>query len=154
MLHSVNWDDLRFLLALARRGSLTAAAAELGVNHSTVSRRVRTLEETVAARLFDKLPEGYVPTATGEELIVVAERIEAEIHGVDRSVSGRDERLSGLLRFTTTDAIASLHARDIAAFQRSYPGIDLEAAVERIIRAVKRPHVVIAPGMRPDKIER
>src|SRR5690606_10345070 len=62
-----NWDDLRVFLAVARAGSLSGAARSLGVNHSTVFRRIGAFERALEVRLFDRLPGGYVLTAAGEE---------------------------------------------------------------------------------------
>ena len=63
-----NWDDLRVFLALAREGTLTTAARSLGVSHPTVSRRVAVLERQIGARLFERLPDRFVPTSAGEKL--------------------------------------------------------------------------------------
>ncbi len=63
-----NWDDLRVFLTLAREGTLTTAAKALGVSHPTVSRRVQALEQQIGARLFERLPDRFVPTSAGEEL--------------------------------------------------------------------------------------
>jgi DNA-binding transcriptional LysR family regulator len=71
-----NWDDLRIFLALARGGTLTTAAKALGVSHPTVSRRVQALEKQIGARLFDRLPDRFVPTGAGEELLADSEAME------------------------------------------------------------------------------
>ena len=64
-----NWDDLRIFLSLAREGTLTTAARALGVSHPTVARRVQALEKQIGARLFERLPDRFVPTAAGAELL-------------------------------------------------------------------------------------
>ena len=71
-----NWDDLRIFLALARGGTLTTAAKALGVSHPTHSRRVQVLEKQIGARLFDRLPDRFVPTSAGEELLADTEAME------------------------------------------------------------------------------
>ncbi|HYR66971.1 MAG TPA: LysR family transcriptional regulator, partial [Reyranella sp.] len=63
-----NWDDLRVFLTLAREGTLSTAAKALGVSHPTVSRRVQALEQQIGARLFERLPDRFVPTSAGEDL--------------------------------------------------------------------------------------
>src|SRR6266704_1679871 len=73
----IDWDDVRYFLAVARGGSVRAAAAHLGVNHSTVLRRIAQLEERLGAHLFEKLPSGYRLTAAGEEVLELADRMEA-----------------------------------------------------------------------------
>ncbi|WP_244434159.1 LysR family transcriptional regulator [Azospirillum sp. B506] len=105
MISGSSWDDLRYLLAVARHGSLSAAARVLGVNHSTVLRRVTALEEAMGARLFDKLPGGYVLTAAGDEMQRVAQKMEEDLAAANRLLSGRDTRISGSLRVTTVDIL-------------------------------------------------
>ena len=131
MLSSSNWDDLRFLLAVARHGSLSAAARVLGVNHSTVLRRVTALEQTMGARLFDKMPGGYVLTAAGDEMHRVAQKMEEDLAAANRLLSGRDTRISGSLRVTTVDILTLyILPRHVAAFRRLHPElrVDLVAA--------------------------
>ena len=64
----IDWDDVRYFLAVARGGSVRAAAERLGVNHSTVLRRIAQLEERLGAQMFEKLPSGYRLTTAGEEV--------------------------------------------------------------------------------------
>ena len=70
----IDWDDVRYFLAVARGGSVRAAAERLGVNHSTVLRRVALLEERLGAHMFEKLPSGYRLTAAGEEVLELADQ--------------------------------------------------------------------------------
>ena len=76
----IDWDDVRYFLAVARGGSVRAAAERLGVNHSTVLRRVAQLEERLGAHMFEKLPSGYRLTAAGEEVLELAVQMEASSH--------------------------------------------------------------------------
>jgi len=122
-----DWDDLRFFLAVARKGSIRGAAALLEVNHSTVSRRIDAFEKKLGARLFERLPSGYFMTHAGEGMRQSAESIEAEFHAIDRRVVGRDAKPSGLLRVTLLDAMAQkLLMPDIVQFNRAHSGIELE----------------------------
>lgn len=125
-----DWDDLRIFLAVARQGSLSAAARSLAVNHSTVLRRINGLEAALGVRLFERLPAGYVATAAGEDLLSSAARIEEEVAGVGRRLSGRDVELRGPLRVTTIDILA-IHVlpRHIAAFRAAYPKVRLELVI-------------------------
>ncbi len=124
-------NDLGTVLAVARGGSLSAAARALGVNHSTVSRRLAALEAACGQTLFRRLNRGYVATPAGESLIEAAERLEAELQGLERQLSGRDIRLSGTLRLTAPDDFANhLLAPLLAGFQRAFPGILLELVVD------------------------
>ncbi|MRX51351.1 LysR family transcriptional regulator [Paracoccus sp. S-4012] len=125
-----NWDDLRLFLAVARAGTLSGAAREIGVNHSTVFRRIGAFEEALGVRLFDRLPNGYALTAAGEAMQESALRVEAEIAALDRRVTGQDLRLSGVVRITTVDMLAQgLLPRHLLAFLRAYPGIEVELTV-------------------------
>ena len=72
---ALEWDDLRYVLAVAEAGSLAGAARELRVNHSTVLRRIAAFEQQLALRLFERLPTGYVLPAGGEELVAAARSI-------------------------------------------------------------------------------
>src|SRR5688500_700479 len=97
------WDALRSFLAVARHRSLQGAARAIGVNHSTMFRRLNTLEARLGVRLFDRSPRGYALTAAGEHMLASAERVEDEILGLERRLLGGDVRLAGSLRVTTTD---------------------------------------------------
>src|SRR4051794_23388242 len=87
----IDWDDVRYFLAVAREGSVRAAAERLGVNHSTVLRRVAQLEERLGAQMFEKLPSGYRLTAAGEEVLEFAEQMEASSNRLETQIFGRDQ---------------------------------------------------------------
>ena len=101
-----NWDDLKMFVAVAQAGSLTAAAEALGVNQSTVSRRINSFEKELDVRLFERFSTGYVLTAEGEELLYRARRIEEEMYAIDRHVMGKNIALSGPIRVTSSLVIA------------------------------------------------
>ncbi len=103
----LDWDDLRFFLAVARVGSLSAAAKELHVAQSTVGRRLASLEASLDVRLLNRTPDGYVPTLAGRDVRQQAERVEAEARALERIVGGRDTRLAGQVRVTCAETIAS-----------------------------------------------
>jgi DNA-binding transcriptional LysR family regulator len=122
-----DWNDLRGFLAITRHGSLQGAARTLGVNHSTVFRRLNALEARLGVRLFDRSPRGYALTAAGEHMLACAERVEDEILGLERRLLGGDVRLAGTLRVTTTDTLVhGLLGPHLRAFQAAYPEIELE----------------------------
>ncbi len=125
----MDWDNLRYFLAVARKGSIRAAAADLAVNHSTVARRISSFEKQLGVRLFERLPNGYVLTAAGEEMMKSAQHIEDEVVKLDRKVIGRDAQLNGVLRVTMPTVLAThLLMPDISAFTKLYPNIHLEMA--------------------------
>lgn len=125
------WDDLQTFLAIARHGTLSAAARSLGVQQTTMGRRLAALETRAGAHLLDKTPKGFVPTATGEAILGNAERIEAEILSVERRITGRDIRLEGTVRVTTVEILAvELLTPSFAAFHAKHPGITIELSSE------------------------
>src|SRR4030088_3608741 len=103
----IDWDDVRYFLAVARGGSVRAAAKRLGVNHATVLRRIAQLEERLGARMLEKLPSGYRLTAAGEEVLELANQMEASSHQLETRVFGRDQSVRGVLRVTLAPALAS-----------------------------------------------
>jgi DNA-binding transcriptional LysR family regulator len=121
----MNWDDLRFVLALSRHRTLNRAAQALGATHTTVARRLRGLESTLGNRLFDATEDGYVATAAGLHVIAAAERTEAELLTLEARVFGGDAKLEGSLRVTTMDILFRQHAPVFASFLARFPGIDL-----------------------------
>ncbi len=125
----LDWDDLHTVLAIARSGTAAAAAERLGVHASTVFRRLNAMERQHGVRFFERLPDGYVPTAAGEEVCAAAEKVEAEIAVLGRRLSGRDLRPSGTVRVTTTDTLVGLISADLGGFRRAYPEIDLQMNV-------------------------
>lgn len=122
----MNWDDIRVLTAVARAGSLTEGAKALRVNPTTVTRRLRALEEAAGTALLKKWKHGVILTPAGEDMARVGEEIEEGVHALDARIRGRDARIEGRLRVTTTDLLVRPWLEDFAAFQRANPGIDLE----------------------------
>ena len=123
----LDWDDLRFFLTLVRHGSLSSAAKVLHVSQSTVGRRLNSLEATLAVRLLNRTPDGYVPTLAGEEVREKAERLEAEALSLERDVTGRDIRLRGLVRVTCAETMAAhLLAPSFASLHARHPDIMIE----------------------------
>lgn len=123
----LDWDDLRFFLAVARRGSLSAAAADLHVAQSTVGRRLASLEASLGVRLLNRTPDGYVPTLAGLSVREKAERLEAEAHSLERNVGGQDSRLAGLVRVTCAESIAShILAQCFGSLHTTHPDIRIE----------------------------
>lgn len=123
----LDWDDLRFFLSIVRHGNLSAAAKELRVAQSTVGRRLLSLEASLGVRLLDRTPQGYVATLAGDEVLVKAKRLEEEALSLERDVSGRDQRLSGSVRVTCAEGVAShIVAPAIASLHKKHPDILVE----------------------------
>jgi DNA-binding transcriptional LysR family regulator len=123
----IDWDDVRYFLAVARGGSVRAAAGRLGVNHATVLRRIAGLEARLGAQMFEKLPSGYRLTDAGEEVLELANQMEASSHQLETRVFGRDQSVRGLLRVTLAPTLAThLLMPDLAEFARLHPDIELD----------------------------
>jgi DNA-binding transcriptional LysR family regulator len=130
----IAWDDLRYVLAVADAGSLAGAARNLGVNHTTVLRRVGAFEKRLGLRLFERLPTGYVLTAGGEEFIAAARHVDDTVTSLERKLAGQDLRLSGSVRVTTTDTLmGSILPEILAEFRAAHPGIDIEVVLSNLM---------------------
>lgn len=101
----MNWDDLKIVLALARAGTLAGAARTLGVDATTVGRRIAAIEGALRAHLFDKLSSGYVLTDTGHLAVTLAEKVERATQAFQNEVEGTDQQIEGRVRLTGLDAI-------------------------------------------------
>lgn len=122
-----NWDDIRFFLAVCREGSLSGAGKVLGVNHTTVLRRINALEHHLNTRLFDRDADGYGMSQTAEQMFRLAEDMEQRAQAIDREVFGRDAELSGPLTLTTPYDFANrVLVPHLARFKQEYPLIDLD----------------------------
>ena len=102
-----DWNDARYFLAIARGRSLSAAGRSLAVQQSTVGRRLAALEASLGARLFDRTPDGYLPTQAGEALLARAERMEDEALSAERELLGREGRIAGVVRLTAPQAFGN-----------------------------------------------
>lgn len=148
-----SWDDARYLLAVHRNSSLSAAAVQLGVNQSTVSRRLRALEEELGVRVFVETAKGFVASPLGESLIDHATRMEESALALERVARGGDARFTGTVRLTSADTLsvrvvapllADLHAR--------YPGLDLELLADtRTFSLTRREADIAIRTMKPEE---
>lgn len=131
---SLDWDDLRHALAIGAAGSLAGAARALGVNHTTVLRRLDALEARLGSRLFDRQRRGYQPTEAGLALLEQARHMAARADEVERQVLGRDRELTGALRVTTAFVVMDhLLPQPLADFARAYPGIEVEVVENAVL---------------------
>jgi DNA-binding transcriptional LysR family regulator len=126
--HRVDWDDLRYVLALSRHRTLSRAGSALKATHTTVARRIRAIERELGVRLFTQSPEGYSVTSAGREVADVAERTEGELLAMEARVLRRDAQLSGGLRVSTMDMLFRVHHAAFSSFIERYPGVELTVA--------------------------
>jgi len=122
----VDWNDLRYFLAVRRAGTLAGAARALKVEHSTVSRRLTALEESLGARLFLRGPEGFSPTPAGDRLLPLAESMEAAVVAIDRQVSGGDERVEGTVRLTASEVFSGFVVKRLGRLRERHPDLVVE----------------------------
>lgn len=101
----MHWDDLRYVLAVHRAGTLAGAARTLKISHVTVFRRIEAIEKDLGARLFDRKQHGYVPTALAEEFLRQAEQVEEQILAMERGILRQDSQIHGTVRIAATDTI-------------------------------------------------
>ncbi|MEZ2129836.1 MULTISPECIES: LysR family transcriptional regulator [unclassified Sinorhizobium] len=123
----LDWEDVRIFIALARHGSLSAAARALSVNHATVSRRISSLERSLGEKLIERRPDGYVLTLAGNRVLTAANDMETAAASLSRG--GADDRPKGLVRISATPGLTHgfLVAR-LASLVTQYSGLDLELA--------------------------
>jgi DNA-binding transcriptional LysR family regulator len=136
----LDWNDLRHFLAIARHGSTIAAAKALGVNQSTVHRRLSELERQLGRRLVERHPSGYRLTAVGEELRPLAERVETAVQDLERRALSSDADLVGTVRVTCPETVGYRMMKTplLDAFRTRYPGLRIELLmVDRVLDLAK-----------------
>ncbi|MFL0810352.1 MAG: LysR family transcriptional regulator [Agarilytica sp.] len=123
----MKWDDVKVFLAVARAGSVSGAGRQLRLQHTTVSRRLRAMEDKLGVRLIERVKGGYGLTPAGEDLKEAGERIEKEVLGVEAVLLGQDQHLKGPLRVTVINHMAyALLMPMFARFSENYPAIELQ----------------------------
>jgi DNA-binding transcriptional LysR family regulator len=135
-----DWDDLRYVLAVARGGSLAGAAKVLRVDPSNVHRRLVAFEQRLSVRLFERLRDGYHPTPQGETLIEAARRIEAEALAAQRHVQGTELAVSGLVRVSTSELLGLyLLPPLLRSFASVHPEVEVELSIDnRLVDLARR----------------
>jgi DNA-binding transcriptional LysR family regulator len=133
-----NWDDLRVFLALTREGTLVKTAKALGVSHPTVSRRVQALEQQIGARLFERLPDRFVPTAAGETLLADTEAMEKAALSINRRSAGLSDTVSGVVRLSAGEAMAVLVARHLPWLRARLKQIEFEVVESHTLANLSR----------------
>jgi DNA-binding transcriptional LysR family regulator len=135
-----NWDDIRIFLAVARQNGLAAAASSLGINHTTVARRLAGLEARLNTKLVTRTPSGAVLTPAGQQFLLHAERIEQEALAAEQNVYTADGTVSGKIRLATREAFGAwLVCPRISLLKRRHPELKLDLISEaRTISLLKR----------------
>jgi DNA-binding transcriptional LysR family regulator len=146
-----DWNDLKSFLAVARSGRLTAAAARLGLDHSTLSRRLAGLEHALGAKLFDRSPSGYTPTDEGRRLLAMAEEMERLAIGAADSVGGTAASIEGAVRIGSPEGFGSYFLAPRAAKLKAlHPGLTVQlVAASAVFSLSRRDADVVVSVSRP-----
>jgi DNA-binding transcriptional LysR family regulator len=149
-----NWDDLRYFLAVARTGTLSAAAKQLGTEHATVARHIQALEEELDSRLFHKSHSGYGLTATGERLLAGAEAIESAYVCATAAVSSEGQTISGMVRIGAPDGFGNVFlAPRVRTLTDRHPQLEIEIlASARPFSLLKREADIAISHLSPDQM--
>ena len=150
-MESLNWDDLPVFLAIAREGSLSAAADALDATPSTMHRRLGRLEQSLGTRLFDRHPTGLTPTAAGEALLPLAEGVEGDVMTLVRAIAGRDQAPRGPVHLTAPDTLIALLVQPLATFRLDFPQVHLHVSLaDRYFDLSRREaDVAVRPSRQP-----
>src|SRR4051794_11556983 len=116
-----DWNDFRYFLAIARAGTLAGAGRALGVEHTTVGRRLSALEAELGTRLFLRGPDGLVATEAGRAILPLAEEIAERFDAIDRRVAGGDDRIEGTVRFSVSELLSGYFVKRFAALRERHP---------------------------------
>ncbi|MCW2286588.1 DNA-binding transcriptional LysR family regulator [Rhodoblastus acidophilus] len=137
---ALDWNDLQFCLAVARDGTVSAAAKKLGVDHATIIRRIDRLERDLGAKLFARRKTGYELTEAGRRAAGMAETIESQIRGGQAEILGGAARLAGTVRVGAPDGFGSFFlAPRLGPLAEKHPELQIElVATARLFSLSKR----------------
>jgi DNA-binding transcriptional LysR family regulator len=133
-----DWDDLRVFLSLSREGNLTATARRLEVSHPTVARRIKSLEDTIGARLFDRLPDRFALTAAGEELLADAQAMEQAAESIHRRSAGLTDTAHGTVRVSAGEAMTAFLARHLPRLRQKLQCVEFELVASHMLANLSR----------------
>jgi DNA-binding transcriptional LysR family regulator len=149
----VDWDDLKFVLAVHRASSALGAARLLRVNQSTVVRRIAQIEAALGVELFARRQNGYYATSHGTQVAEAALRIEAEVLRLESALAAARRQLQGVVRLTTSETLAScLVTPFVLSLQQSHPNLRIELITDdrRLDLASGEADIALRAGSRPE----
>jgi DNA-binding transcriptional LysR family regulator len=147
---ALRWDDVRVFLAIRRHKTMAGAARDLGIDQTTVGRRLASLETSLDARLFDRTPDGLTLTPAGEAVVDAALHIEESMLALERRALGQDRRSDGTVRIATSDTFAVHYlVPRLAPLRSRHPGLTLEIATGQSFVALARREADLAVRLRP-----
>jgi len=130
MNNDINWESLKFFIALCKTRRLQKAANLLKSNHTTVFRRVKAFEEELNTKLFESTPDGYNLTPAGEKLYEKAKLVEANMADISATITGLDQELVGEVKLSTTDSLGhTILPKVLGQLKKEYPGLKVNLSV-------------------------
>lgn len=133
-----DWNDLKVFLTLAEEGQLTSAAKKLHVSHPTIARRVKALEESVRARLFDRLPDRFVLTPAGEHLLADTRRMQEAAEAIERRSAGLTDLAKGVVRISAGEAMTGFIAAHLPRLRENLQCIEFELSASHMLANLSR----------------
>lgn len=149
----MDWDNLRYFLELSRTGKLTSAARRLGVDHTTVSRRLQALEKSMGVALFSRKASGYALTEAGRRLLPQAEAMESAFSAIERDRSEHGDLVSGQVRIGATEGYGQVVlAQQLSELTRRHPNLSIDLlAVPRTVQLSRREADIVITLERPER---
>ncbi len=150
-----NWEDIRYFIEVARLGSYSAAAHKLKVNHTTVSRRIRSLEQNIGAKLFISTSQGFAMTNAAQAVFAQASSLEQAHQCVARTLTEYNDLLSGQIHLTMPHDLFTLFlAETLAEFRQLYPDVDLTLSLTNDLKdiAAKETDIAVRISQPPDNL--
>jgi DNA-binding transcriptional LysR family regulator len=133
-----DWNDLKVFLALAEEGQLTAAAKRLHVSHPTIARRIKALETSIGARLFDRLPDRFVLTPAGEELLADTRKMQQAAESIDRRSAGLIDMAQGVVRLSAGEAMTGFLAAHLPRLRDNLRCVEFELSASHTLANLSR----------------
>ncbi len=148
-----NWDEVRTAFQVARMGTVSGAAAELGVHHATVIRHIDAIEARLGVKLFQRHARGYTPTEAGHDLLRVAQATDEQFHQLMSRIKGQGADVSGELVVTSLINFAPLMVPALTSFQEAYPDVIVRFMTDdRVFRLeYGEAHIALRAGAQPDE---
>lgn len=125
-MHSLDWNDVRYFLAIGEAGTLAGAGRALGVQHSTVGRRLDAVEQALGVTLFTRTPDGLILTAAGKEILPLAMEAGRALAAIELRVAGNDQRIDGSVRLATSEAFSGFMIRLLSELKARHPALTVD----------------------------
>jgi DNA-binding transcriptional LysR family regulator len=152
-MNSMNWDHLQYFLALAKDGRLIVAARSLGVNHTTVSRRIQALEREMGVQLFNRNNVGFELTEAGIQLQDIAHKVEQQINGISKNIGSENTEISGTVRVGATEGFGTFIVGPILyELSKKFPRLSIDLlSLPRIVNLSRREADIAITLQRPTR---